>query len=83
MCVLTNSLGQWLIRAADNHRLGSGARLEAMDAKNLAMLVEVALRMKDKIAKSPDDTLRWIKGLNQGPSTKNWMVLDRLREVKR
>jgi hypothetical protein len=63
MCVLINSLGQWLIRANDNHRLGSGARLEAMDAKNLPMLVKVALRMKDKIAKGPKEVLRWTKGL--------------------
>jgi hypothetical protein len=53
-----------------------------MDAKNLPMLVKVALRIKDKIAKGPDDIFRWIMGLNQGPSTKNWMVLDRLPELK-
>jgi hypothetical protein len=27
--------------------------------------------------------LTWIKGLNQGLNTKNWMVLDRLPELKR
>jgi hypothetical protein len=81
MCALTNSLGQWLIRAIDNHRLGSGARLEAMDAKILPMPVKVALRM-DKITKGPDKILRWIKSPNQGLNTKNWMVLDRLPELK-
>jgi hypothetical protein len=30
--------GQWVIRAIDNHRLGSGARLKAMDARNLLKL---------------------------------------------
>jgi hypothetical protein len=55
MCVLTSSLGQWLIRAIDNQRLGSWARLEATDAKNLPMPVKVALRMKAKIAKGSDE----------------------------
>jgi hypothetical protein len=35
--------GQWLIRA--NHRLGSGARLKVMDARNLPKPAKVALRM--------------------------------------
>jgi hypothetical protein len=30
------------------------ARLKATDAKNLPKPVKVALRMKDKVAKSPD-----------------------------
>jgi hypothetical protein len=27
--------GQWLVRATDNHRLGTGARLKVNDARNL------------------------------------------------
>jgi hypothetical protein len=37
---------QWLIRATDNHRMGSGARLKAMDAMNLPRPIKVALRTK-------------------------------------
>jgi hypothetical protein len=60
--------GQWLIRATDNHRLGSGARLKATDVRNLPKPVKVALRTKDKVAKSPDKVLKLIKDLNPGAS---------------
>jgi hypothetical protein len=46
--------GQWLIRATDNHKLGSGARLKATDARNLSKPVKTALRTKDKVATSSD-----------------------------
>jgi hypothetical protein len=46
--------GQWLVRATDNHRLGSGARLKANDARNLPKPVKVALRVWDKVAQSQD-----------------------------
>jgi hypothetical protein len=46
--------GQWLTRAIDNHRLGSGARLKVTDARNLPKPVKVALRTRDNIAKSPE-----------------------------
>jgi hypothetical protein len=36
--------GQWLIKAIDNHRLGTGARLKVTDARNLPKPVKVALR---------------------------------------
>jgi hypothetical protein len=45
--------GQWLIRATDSHRLGSGVRLKAADARNLAKPVKVALRLRDNVARSP------------------------------
>jgi hypothetical protein len=45
---------QWLIKATDNHRLGSGARLKGNGARNLLKLVKVALRMRDKAVKSSD-----------------------------
>jgi hypothetical protein len=46
--------GQWLITDIDNHRLQSGARLQATVARNLPDAVKVALRTKDKFSKSPN-----------------------------
>jgi hypothetical protein len=51
VCVLTKQSGQWPIETANNHRLGSLARLKATDAKKLPRPVKVALRMKDKVVK--------------------------------
>jgi hypothetical protein len=48
---------QALIKAIDNHRLGAGARLKATVGRNLIKPVEVALRTKNKIAKSLDGVL--------------------------
>jgi hypothetical protein len=42
--------GQWLVKATDNHRLGTGARLIVTDTRNLPTPVKVALRMRDKVA---------------------------------
>jgi hypothetical protein len=42
--------GQWLVRATDNHTLGSGATLKATDARNLPKPVKVALMTRDKVA---------------------------------
>jgi hypothetical protein len=53
-----------------------------MDDGNLPKPVKVALRMKYKVAKSPDELLKWIKDLNPGLHTKHWTVLDRLPEPK-
>jgi hypothetical protein len=50
--------GQWLIKAIDNHRLGSGARLKATDARNLPRPIKVALRVWDKVAQTQDELLR-------------------------
>jgi hypothetical protein len=44
--------GQWLIKAIDNYRLESGARLKATDARNLHMPIKVALRIRGKVAQS-------------------------------
>jgi hypothetical protein len=44
--------GQWLVRAIDNHRLDSGARLKATDARNLPKPVKMALRTRDKVAQT-------------------------------
>jgi hypothetical protein len=73
---------QWLIRATDSHRLGSGARLKATDARNHPMPAKVALRTKDKDAKSPDELLKWIKDLNPGLHTEHWRILDKQPEPK-
>jgi hypothetical protein len=45
--------GQWLIRATENHRLGTGARLKATDARNLPKPVKVALRTRDNVEENP------------------------------
>jgi hypothetical protein len=42
--------GQWLIKAIDNHRLVSGARLKATDARNLPKPIKVALRVRENVA---------------------------------
>jgi hypothetical protein len=44
--------------------LGPGARLKATDSRNLPKPVKMTLRAKDKVAKSPDELLKWIKDLN-------------------
>jgi hypothetical protein len=59
----TKSL-QWLVRAIDNHRLGSGARLKAIDARNLRKPIKVPLRTRDKLDQTQDALVRWIKNLN-------------------
>jgi hypothetical protein len=83
MYVCTNQqFGQWLIRAIDNHRLGSGARLKATDARNLPKPVKVALRTRDTAAKSPEELLNGIKNLNPGLHIEHWRVLDRQPEPK-
>jgi hypothetical protein len=69
---------QWLIKAADNHRWGSGGRLKVTDTTNLPKPVKVALVMKNKIAKR-FDVLRWIRDLDP----ENCSVLEGLPKVKR
>jgi hypothetical protein len=49
--------GQWLIKAIDNHRLESGARLKATDARNLPNPLKVALRIGDKVAQNQEELL--------------------------
>jgi hypothetical protein len=63
--------GEWLIRVIDNHRLGSGARLKATDARNLLQPVKVALRARDKVAQTQDELLKWVKNLNPGLHTEH------------
>jgi hypothetical protein len=73
---------QWLIKATDNHRLRSGARLKATDTGNLPKPIKVALRVRDKVAQTQDELLRWIENLNSGLHTENWRVLGRQSEPK-
>jgi hypothetical protein len=47
-----------------------------MDTRNLPKPVKMALKMKDKVAKCPDEPQKWIKDLNPELHTENWMVLD-------
>jgi hypothetical protein len=44
--------GQWLIKAIDNHRLETGARLKVTDARNLPKPLKVALRTKDNVVQT-------------------------------
>jgi hypothetical protein len=74
--------GQWLIRAIDNHRLGSGAKLKAIDARNLPKPIKVALKVMDEVAQTQDELLRWIQNLNAGLHTENWRELGRQSEPK-
>jgi hypothetical protein len=71
----------WL-RAIDNHRLGSGARLEATDARNLPKPVKVTLRTRNKFAQTQNELLRWIKNLNPGLYTENRRILDKQPDPK-
>jgi hypothetical protein len=43
--------GQWFIRATDNDRMESEARLRATGAKNLPMSVKVTLRTRELLPK--------------------------------
>jgi hypothetical protein len=63
--------GQWLARGIDNHTLQPGARLKATDARNLPKPVKVALRMREKVAQTQDELLKWIKNLNPGLHTEH------------
>ncbi|PNF41846.1 hypothetical protein B7P43_G15804 [Cryptotermes secundus] len=51
---LVSGSGQWLIKAIDNYRLESGARLKATDDENLPKPVKLALRIRDKVAQNHD-----------------------------
>jgi hypothetical protein len=68
--------GHWLVKAIDNHRLGTGARLKVTDATNLPKPVKVALRTRNKVSQTQDELLTWINNLNAGLDTKHWKVLD-------
>jgi hypothetical protein len=79
MCADQQS-GQWLIKATDSHRLESGARLKATDARKLPKPIKVALRIRDKVAQNQEELLNWIKNLNPGLNTEHWRVLDKQSE---
>jgi hypothetical protein len=78
MCVLTNSL----VNGSLGPLTKVGVRGQAVDVRNLPKPVKVTLRMMEKVAKSPDELVCWIKDLNSGLNTENWRVLDRLPEPK-
>jgi hypothetical protein len=46
------------------------------------MPVKVALRMRDKVAQTQDELLKWIKYLNPGLHTEHWRILDKQPEPK-
>jgi hypothetical protein len=71
-----------LIWAIDNLRLGSEARLKAIGFQEPPQSLSRSLRMKDKVAKSPNELLRWIKGLTPWLHTGHWRVLDRLPQLR-
>jgi hypothetical protein len=70
------------LKAIDNHRLGTGARLKVTDARNLLKPVTIALRTRDKTAQTQDELLTWFKNLNPGLNTEHWKVLHRQSEPK-
>jgi hypothetical protein len=74
--------GQYLIKAVENNRLESGARLKATDARNLPKSIKVALRIRDKFAQNQEELLKWVKNLNPGLNTEHWRVLDKQSEPK-
>jgi hypothetical protein len=74
--------GQWLIKAIDNHRLESGARLKATDARNLPKSIKVALRIRNKVVQNQEELLNWVKNLNPGLNTEHLRVLDKQPEPK-
>jgi hypothetical protein len=76
MCADQQS-GQWLIKAIDNYRLESGARLKSTDARNLPKPVKVALRIRDRVAQNQEELLKWIKNLYPGLHTEHWRVLNK------
>jgi hypothetical protein len=70
MCALTNT------RATDDNRLGSGTRLKVKDTRNLPKPVKVDIRTKDKVAKSPEELLKWIMDLKPGLNTEHQRMVD-------
>jgi hypothetical protein len=74
--------GQWLIKAIDNHRLESVARLKATDARNLPKPIKLALRIRDKVTQNQEELLKRVKNLNQGLNTEHWRVLCKQSEPK-
>jgi hypothetical protein len=78
MCVEQQS-GQWLIKTIDNHRLGSGGRLKATEAKNLPKPVKVGV--KKNVARNQEE-LQWILQLNPGLHTEYWRALDKQPDPK-
>jgi hypothetical protein len=81
MCADQQS-GQWLVRAIDNHRLGSGARPKTTDTGILPKPVKVAIRTRNKDAQTQNELLRWNKDQNPGIHTENWRILDKQSELK-
>jgi hypothetical protein len=53
-----------------------------MPGTNLLTPVNVAFRMRDKVAKSKGELLKWIKNLNPGLHIEHWRMLDKQSEVK-
>jgi hypothetical protein len=66
----------------NNHRLESGARLKATDARNIPEPVKVALRIRDRVAQNQEELLKWIRDLNPGLHTEHWRVLNKQPEPK-
>jgi hypothetical protein len=74
--------GQWLIKAIDNHRLGTRARLNVTDSRNLPKPIKLALWTSDKVAQTQEEPLKWIKNLIPGLNTEKRKVLGKQSEQK-
>jgi hypothetical protein len=74
--------GQWLIKATDNYRLESDARLKATHASNIPNPAKVALRIRDRVAQNQEEFLKWIKNLNPLLHKEHWRVHNKQPETK-
>jgi hypothetical protein len=80
--IFSQQFVQSLVTAIDSHRLESGARLKATNARNLPKPVKVARRTRDRVAQTQDELLRWIRNLNPRLHTENWRILGKQYEPK-
>jgi hypothetical protein len=74
--------GQWHSKAIKNHWLKTGTRLKVTEARNLPKPVKVALSVRENVARTQDELLKWVKSLNPGLNTEHWKVLGKQFERK-
>jgi hypothetical protein len=67
--------GQWLVKTIDSHKIGS-----ITNAENLPKPARIALWKWNKVSRSQEELLKWIKHLNLRLHTKHWRVLDKAAE---
>jgi hypothetical protein len=65
----------------DHRQPGAGIRRQA-EAKNLPKSVQVALWVKENVARNQEELLQWIKQLIPGLHTEYWRAFDKQPEPK-